>query len=122
MRRPPAFVLALALASPCVAAPALTSNVAVSSPSARSGSEPFTFKFGFQKGAGVEGRSSLGAGGGIKEGKPLEMALWGGGGAVAGSMTGPVGAMIGAAAGMVAGWIVATFVVPKNGPTPAKAL
>jgi hypothetical protein len=56
------------------------------------------------------------AGAGLKEGKPLEMAAWGGGGAIVGSLGGPIGAMIGAGAGALCGLLYSVFVVPHNGP------
>lgn len=113
-----AALLACALARPCSAATALTADISVSSAPVRSRSEPFTFRFGFQKGVGSQGRSSIGVGGGLKEGKPLEMMMWSGGGAVAGSIAGPAGAVVGAAAGAVVGLLVAVFAVPHNGPAP----
>ncbi|MBI3554423.1 MAG: hypothetical protein HY077_18155 [Elusimicrobia bacterium] len=58
---------------------------------------------------------------GLKEGKPLEMAVWGGGGAVAGSLAGPLGALIGAGAGALCGLLYSVIVVPHNGP-PAEEL
>ncbi|OGS01764.1 MAG: hypothetical protein A2V88_12560 [Elusimicrobia bacterium RBG_16_66_12] len=110
--------MARALATPCAAAPALTADIPVSSAPVRSRAEPFTFQFGFQKGIGSRDRSSIGVGSGLKDGKPLELALWGGGGAVAGSIAGPAGAVVGAAVGAVVGLVVAVFAVPHNGPQP----
>ena len=45
----------------------------------------------------------LGLGRLFEEGKPLQMTVWSGGGAVCGSLAGPVGAAIGAAAGALVG-------------------
>lgn len=91
--------LSLVLVSPCArAAAVLTSDVSVSSMSAKGK------------------RSEAGRGGGISEGKPLEMTIWGGSGAVIGSLAGPVGTIIGAASGALVGLLISIFVVPHNGP------
>jgi hypothetical protein len=69
---------------------------------------------------GRGGRAGLGVSIGLKEGKPLEVLVWGSGGAVAGSLAGPPGALIGGAAGALCGLIYSKFVVPRNGPVPVK--
>lgn len=101
-------VVLLLLADPCAAAPTLSSEVAVSS-APKKESAPIQFKFD------QTGRS-VGAKGGLSEGKPLEVAVWGTGGAVAGSLAGPPGALIGAGVGAVLGLLYSVFVVPHNGP------
>jgi hypothetical protein len=58
--------------------------------------------------------------GGLAEGKRLEMMVWGGGGAIIGSVAGPVGAIIGGAVGAIAGLVVAVVIVPRNGPDKAE--
>lgn len=97
MRKVVAVVLSLVLAEPCLGAVVLTSDVSVSSLTAR----------GKLPGVGK---------GGISEGKPLEMTIWGGSGAVIGSLAGPVGSIIGAASGAFVGLLISIFVVPNNGP------
>jgi hypothetical protein len=72
---------------------------------------PFEFNFGT-----AGGRTSAGVGVGLAEGKPLEVMIWGGGGAIAGAMVGPVGAIVGAGAGALLGLLYSVFVVPHNGP------
>ena len=57
------------------------------------------------------------SGGGIKEGRPLEVLLWGGGGAIVGSLAGPVGTVIGAAVGSLIGLAVGT-VMPRKQKAP----
>ena len=95
-----AAVLSLVLAGSGAEAAVLTSDVSVSSMSAK-GKRP-----------------EAGKGGGISEGKPLEMTIWGGSGAVIGSLAGPVGTIIGAASGAFVGLLISIFVVPHNGPEP----
>lgn len=112
-----AVILAAALASPCAAAPSLTSDILVSSAPV-SKREPPLFRFNFQQGTGPQGRSSVGIGVGLSEGKPLEMMLWGGSGAVVGSLAGPLGTIAGAATGAVVGLLISIFIVPHNGPQP----
>lgn len=76
----------------------------------------------------VEGRPSgkvaLGTSVGLAEGKPLEVMVWGGAGAIVGSTVGPLGTVVGAAAGSVFGLLFSMFVVPRfqpgmGKPTPA---
>jgi hypothetical protein len=57
------------------------------------------------------------SGGGLKEGRPLEVLLWGGGGAIVGSLAGPVGTVIGAAVGSLIGIAVGT-VMPRKQKAP----
>jgi hypothetical protein len=115
MRSAFAALLAAALASPCAAAPELA--VAVSSAAA---SRPGTviLRVDPQTGTGRYRRPSLGLGRLFDEGKPLEVMMWGGSGAVAGSLAGPAGTIIGAGAGALCGLVYSIFVVPHNGPEP----
>lgn len=119
-----ATLLSLGLAAPSVAAP-LKPEVVVSSPAVKSKNEEFSFRADFlrsqSRGAGPASIPTVGIGAGIAEGKPLEMALWGAGGAVAGSLAGPGGAIIGAATGVTLGLLYSVFIVPHNGPAPARA-
>jgi hypothetical protein len=48
------------------------------------------------------------------------MALWGSGGAIAGSLAGPAGAAIGGAVGALCGLVYSVAVVPRNGPEKKK--
>ena len=91
----------LALASPCAAERTLIADVEFSSATAR-----------------TQRRSS----GLLSEGKPLEVLVWGSGGAVAGSLAGPVGAVIGAGVGALCGLVYSVFVVPRNGPGKSPAV
>jgi len=75
--------------------------------------KPQPLEFGFQK---SDGRTSAGVGIGLAEGKPLEVMVWGGGGALAGAVAGPLGAIVGAGAGTLLGLLYSVFVVPHNGP------
>lgn len=117
--RSAAAALSAVLAAPAFAAAPLTADVTASSAPAKA--SPFVFDLGYHKASGPAGRGSVGAAGGLSEGKPLEMTLWGGGGAVIGSVAGPLGAMVGAAAGAAAGLLYSVFVVPRNGPAKAAA-
>jgi hypothetical protein len=94
-----ASLIAAALARPCSAD--LIADVAVSTAS-----------------ASPRRRSSAGTGAGLKEGKPLEVMLWGGGGAIAGSLAGPLGTIVGAGTGALCGLLYSVFIVPRNGPDP----
>lgn len=79
----------------------------------------FEFHLGYESGHGAPGarrEGSVGVGGGLSEGKPLEAVLWSGAGAVVGSLAGPVGAIVGAAIGAVGGMLIAIFVVPHDSP------
>jgi len=113
-RRLFAAALAASLARPALAAAPLAADAAVSTATAKP--EPFAYSLGYQKAATPQGRASVGARGGLAEGKPLEMSFWGGAGAVVGSVAGPFGALVGAAAGVAAGLLISVFVVPRNGP------
>lgn len=62
---------------------------------------------------GPQRRAAVGTGVGIPEGKPLQVMVWGGTGAVVGSTVGPLGTVVGAAAGSVIGLLVSIFVVPR---------
>jgi hypothetical protein len=57
------------------------------------------------------------SGGGLKEGRKLEVLLWGGGGAIVGSLAGPVGTIVGAAVGSLIGLAVGT-VMPRKQKAP----
>ena len=110
-----AAVFALSLASPCVAEPDLTADVAHSSATTKQSSvilrvEPVGGAAPYHR------RTSIGLRGFFSEGKPLEMTVWGSGGAVAGSLAGPAGAVIGAGVGALCGLLYSVFVVPHNGP------
>jgi hypothetical protein len=112
------LLLAAALASPCAADPDLAADVAASTRTAvRSGTvflrvEPVGGASPYHR------RTTIGLGRVLGEGKPLEVLVWGTGGAVAGSVAGPPGALIGAGVGALAGWMYSVFVVPHNGPEP----
>ncbi len=113
------LLLALALLSPSAAAaaePSVTAEVQVSTPSSGAGRtilrvEPLEAP----RGAG-RARRSIGFGRVFEEGVPLNVGVWGGGGAVIGSLAGPPGALIGAGAGALAGILYSVFAVPHNGP------
>lgn len=102
------LLLCLLLAAPASAA----GDLSVSSAPVR---ENLNLKWGLQK--TPRGAAGVGVGVGLKEGKPLQMMLWSGAGAVVGSFAGPPGAVIGAAAGAVAGLLVSIFIVPRTVPT-----
>ena len=116
-----AVSLALSCAGSAVAQPALKADVGVSSAPVRAKNEPFTFHFEFERpkpgqpSADQAHVHGVGVGAGIREGKPLEMTLWGAGGAMIGIIGGPVGIVVGAAAGAIAGLLVSVFAVPKEG-------
>ncbi len=110
-----ASILAATLAAPCTAAPALTTQVSVASAAAAKPA-PVTFRFDSQLGPARQGHPSLSVSLGLKEGKPLEMMVWGGGGAIAGSLAGPLGAIIGAGVGAICGLLYSIMIVPHNGP------
>ncbi len=91
-------------------------------PSGESGArkKPPPFVFGFDK---TTGSPTVGVG--LADGKTLEMSLWGGGGAMIGSVAGPVGIVVGGLLGAAVGLFVAVVVVPHDGPSrqaPAKKL
>lgn len=113
--RPLAVLLAAALASPCAAAPAATADLSLSTASFRTPRKKPSF---FWSAAGSGNiplqRPSIGVGAGMKEGAPLEVMLWGGSGAVAGTVLGPGGTLVGAGLGL----LYSVFVVPHNGPAP----
>jgi hypothetical protein len=115
-RRLAAVVLAAAMPLPCFAAPALIADVAVSSEAVPSALAPIAIHFGTRLAAGPHERASIGVMAGIKEGKPLEVMMWGGGGAIAGSFAGPLGTIVGAGTGALCGLLYSIFVVPHNGP------
>ncbi|MBI5596567.1 MAG: hypothetical protein HY928_10805 [Elusimicrobia bacterium] len=104
-------LLALLLAAPARAAVTVTAS---SSPIHVDA--PPLMRLGAQPAATPTGRASVGVGMGLSEGKPLEMLLWGGSGAVVGSMAGPLGAAVGGAAGAVVGLLYSVFVVPRVQP------
>lgn len=97
----------------CAAAapPSLTADLSVSSSTAKP--SPLVFDLGYHHAPAPGQRGSVGASGGLAEGKPLEVAYWGGAGAVAGSVAGPFGALVGGAAGAVVGLLVSVFASPK---------
>lgn len=113
------LLLALALLAPSAAPaaePSMTAGVSVSTPSSGAGRtilrvEPLEAPRGTGR-----ARRSIGFGRVFEDGVPLNVGVWGGGGAVIGSLAGPPGAIIGAGAGALAGALYAIFVVPRNGP------
>ena len=64
----------------------------------------------------TERKTPMRVGAGISEGKPLQVMVWGGAGAIVGSMAGPLGTVVGAATGSVFGLIVSIFIIPKVQP------
>ncbi len=115
-RKLAAVVLAAAMPLPGFAAPALIADVAVSSAAAASKPAPLDIHFGIRVADGPHKRVSIGVMAGMKEGKPLEVMVWGGGGAIAGSLAGPLGTIIGAGTGALCGLLYSIFIVPRNGP------
>ena len=113
--KPLAYLLAASLACPASAVPGPRPDVVVSSGSAQV-PHPLPFRPVFQGAAASDGRSTIGIGVGLKEGKPLEMLLWSGAGAVTGSIAGPLGTVVGAAAGAAVGLFISVFVVPRTNP------
>lgn len=114
-----AAVLAASLASSGAAASDMTADVAVTTAAVHKPGtvllrvEPMTSDAPYR-------RRSIRLGHFFEEGKPLEMTLWGSGGAVIGSLGGPAGALIGAGAGALCGLVYSVFAVPHNGPSPRK--
>ncbi len=100
------------------AAPAAVADISVSTRSVKTA--PIEFHFDNRVIDPVHGRTTVGASGGFKEGKPLEVLVWGSGGAIAGSLAGPIGAAIGGGVGALCGLVYSKFVVPHNGPDSAK--
>lgn len=109
--RPAALLLSVLLAAPAAAEPALTSSSAPIHLDA-----PPLMRLGHQPAVTPSGKASIGVGVGLSEGKPLEMLLWGGSGAIVGSMAGPLGAAVGGAAGAAIGLLYSVFVVPRVQP------
>ena len=64
----------------------------------------------------AHGRSA-GGGGGISEGIKLETLLWGGGGAIIGSLAGPVGAIVGGSIGSLVGLTIG-IIMPRRQNSP----
>jgi hypothetical protein len=58
-----------------------------------------------------------GRGGGMSEGVKLETVLWGGGGAIIGSLAGPVGTIVGGAVGFLIGLSIG-IVMPRKQSSP----
>jgi len=113
VKRLAALLLALALPAQGADAP-LKADVGVSTKAADKG--PIEFKLSFEPGDGVRVPKHIGVRAKLAEGKPLQMMLWGGAGAVVGTLAGPFGAAVGGAAGVVAGLLFSIFVQPP----PAK--
>lgn len=109
-----ALVVLLACAGPAAAAGDLTGGVVVSSAAAVGKPAPIEWKLGYRSPEGSRERGSVGVGAGLPEGKRLECALWGGAGAVAGSIAGPLGAAVGGGLGLLAGLVVAHFFAPRT--------
>ncbi len=59
------------------------------------------------------GGDGPGGGGGISEGVKLETLLWGGGGAIIGSLAGPVGTIAGGAVGFLVGLTIG-IIMPRK--------
>ena len=71
-----------------------------------------------RKGGAVLARGQgAGRGGGMNEGIKLETLLWGGGGAVIGSLAGPVGTVVGGAVGFLVGLSIG-IVMPRKQSSP----
>jgi hypothetical protein len=102
--------------TPSFAEAPLTADISVSSRPARGKPEPIRFDFGYHKAPSESQRASIGTSGGMKEGKKLEMLMWGSGGAVVGSLAGPPGALIGGAVGALCGLVYSVAVVPRIKP------
>ena len=119
MKALPRLLLACLLASPSGA------EVVASVPTVTVSSMPFhtdgkpAVRVGLLP-AGPQGRAAVGASGGIGEGKPLEVMVWGGAGAIVGSTVGPLGTVVGAAAGSAFGLLFSMFVVPRFQPGMSK--
>ncbi|TPW19983.1 MAG: hypothetical protein FD126_2141 [Elusimicrobia bacterium] len=64
----------------------------------------------------AENKAPVRVGAGISEGKPLQVMVWGGAGAIVGSIAGPAGTVVGAAAGSAFGLLFSMFVVPRFQP------
>lgn len=112
-----AAVFALSLAAQYTAGMDMTAEVAISS--APASAKPGTVILKVEPVSGASSyhrRTSIGLRGYFSEGKPLEMTVWGSGGAVAGSLAGPAGAIIGAGVGALCGLLYSIIVVPHNGP------
>lgn len=62
---------------------------------------------------GPQRRAAVGAGVGLSEGKPLQVMVWSGAGAIVGSTVGPLGTVVGAAAGSVFGLLFSIFAAPR---------
>jgi hypothetical protein len=67
------------------------------------------------------GQVAVGTSIGLSEGKPLQVMVWGGAGAIVGSMAGPMGTVVGAAAGAAFGLVFSAFIVPRYQPGMGKA-
>jgi hypothetical protein len=116
------ITLVLAAASAARAEPFGNLSVSSTSAAAKPTSGTLVLKVEDQPGAPFERkRRTIGVGRLFEEGKPLEVMVWGTGGAVAGSLGGPAGAVIGAGVGAFCGLVYSIFVVPHNGPKPTGA-
>lgn len=92
-----------------LAAPSAATDLTLSSATIRSRPAPLEYRLGYDKPHSTVSRGSIGFGRVLGEGPVLEVGIWGGGGAVIGSLAGPLGTVVGAAAGTVAGLIVSAF-------------
>lgn len=112
-------VLLLALAAHAAAAgPSVTADIEVSTPAAVPGRMILRVEPREAPAGQGRARRSIGFGRVFEEGVPLNVGVWGGAGAVIGSLAGPPGAVIGAGAGALAGVLYAVFAAPHNGPGP----
>ncbi|MBI4387296.1 MAG: hypothetical protein HY551_07925 [Elusimicrobia bacterium] len=108
------FLLA-AFARPCAGIPNFSPDIYVSSGAVPAKNpEPITWRPVFNKKTGAHEHDSVGVGGGLSEGPPLQMMLWGSGGAVIGSVAGPIGAIIGSAVGVIGGLLISIFSDPRD--------
>ena len=103
---------ALLAPQPAAALPAMTGDVTASSTAVKT----TDFKFRVEDDRTKHGRAEVGVSLMMDEGRPLEFLVWGGGGAILGSLAGPAGAALGAAAGAAAGLLFSTFVEPRTSP------
>lgn len=102
-RKAVTVILAAALSEPCAAAPIISADVVISSATATPRGAAPLFQPRFDKADAPGGRAFVGIGLRLDEGKPLQAGLWGGTGAVIGSLAGPLGAAVGGGAGVLLG-------------------
>lgn len=103
-RRLAAALLAAALPASAASPPSLSADLAISSTTSPARSAPL-FQLRFEKGPATGGRAVAGVSLALDEGKPLQAGLWGGAGAIIGSLAGPLGAGVGGATGVLLGLV-----------------